>query len=189
MFVCAGNGEDFSFAQSIGVGLIQSAINLTKICQNNAVDDLVFVGSAGSYDLNLPLLSLYCGLESVQIEASLLCSLAYTPIALKETSLINVSHETISKIQSFNLPQALVNSSNYITTDLKIAQNMQERGILLENMEFFSVLSVAKAFNIPALGVFCVSNYCHLEAHQEFISNRFKVREKLEKFFASLEMK
>lgn len=186
MFVCAGNGEEFSFAQSVGVGLIQSAINLTKICQNNSVSYLVFVGSAGSYDPNIPLLSLYCGLESVQIEASLFCSSAYTPIALKEKSLEIVSHETISQIRSLNLPQALINSSNYITTDRSISQKMQERGILLENMEFFSVLSVARAFNIPALGVFCVSNYCHLEAHQEFMNHRVRVTEKIEDFFTSL---
>lgn len=186
MFVCAGNGEEFRFAQSIGVGLVQSAINLTKICQNDQVNFLVFVGSAGSYDFNLPLLELYVGLESVQIEASLLHSLAYTPIDLKVKSLVNVSHETISKIQSLDLPQAMINSSNYITTDQTISQKMLEKGILLENMEFFSVLSVAKAFGIPAVGVFCVSNHCHLEAHQEFRKNRLRVLEKLEDFFITL---
>lgn len=185
MFLCAGNGEEFSFAQSIGVGLIQSAINLTKICKSHQTDYLIFVGSAGSYDFSLPLFSLYCGFESVQIEPSSLCSLSYTPIALNEKSL-NVSHETISKIHAFNFPQAVVNSSNYITTDAMISQKMQQKGILLENMEFFSVLSVAKSFDIPALGIFCVSNYCHPDAHQEFMRNRLKVIEKIENFYFSL---
>lgn len=186
MFVCAGNGEEFSFAQSIGVGLIQSAINLAKICQNHQVDFLVFVGSAGSYDLNLPLLDLYLSLESTQIESSLLYDSAYTPILLREKSLENVSHETISRIQDLDFSQAVINSSNYITTDQRVAQRMQQQGILLENMEFFSVLSVARSFKIPAIGVFCISNYCHLDAHQEFIKNRSRVIEKIESLFASL---
>lgn len=186
MFVCAGNGEEFSFAQSIGVGLIQSAINLTKICQNHQVDSLIFVGSAGSYDLNLSLLDLYLSLESTQIESSVLYASAYTPIFLRERSLENVSHETILKFQALDLPQAVINSSNYITTNQMIAHKMQKQGILLENMEFFSVLSVAKSFKVPAIGVFCISNYCHHNAHQEFIKNRSRVIEKIENLFVSL---
>ena len=40
MVVCAGRGEEFSFARVIGVGLIESAINLTKICLTEKVDEL-----------------------------------------------------------------------------------------------------------------------------------------------------
>ena len=175
MFVCAGNGEEFEFARSIGVGLVESAITLSKLCVTEGVESLVFVGSAGSYDKEVDLLELFVSTQATQIESSLLVGESYTPLKQEIKSLKNVSCETISKILSLNLPQAIVNSSNYICIDPAYALRMKERGILLENMEFFSVLSVARRFNIPALGVFCVSNHCHSKAHKEFAENLLKV--------------
>lgn len=179
MFVCAGNGEEFEFAKSIGVGLIESAITLSKLCVNEKVESLVFVGSAGSYDKEVNLLELFVSTQATQIESSLLVGESYTPLKQEIKSLKNVSCETINKILSLNLPQATINSSNYICIDSAYALRMKERGILLENMEFFSVLSVARRFNLPALGVFCVSNHCGQRAHQEFLENRGEVMGKL----------
>lgn len=183
MFVCAGNGEEFEFARSIGVGLVESAITLSKLCMSEQVESLVFVGSAGSYDKEVDLLELFVSTQATQIESSLLVGESYTPLKQEIKSLKNVSCETISKILSLNLPQAIVNSSNYICIDPAYALRMKERGILLENMEFFSVLSVARRFNIPALGVFCVSNHCHSKAHKEFAENRLKVLRLLRSIF------
>ena len=179
MFVCAGNGEEFEFARSIGVGLVESAITLSKLCVTEGVESLVFVGSAGSYDKEVDLLELFVSTQATQIESSLLVGESYTPLKQEVKSLENVSCETISKILDLNLPQAIVNSSNYICIDPAYALRMKERGILLENMEFFSVLSVARRFNLPALGVFCVSNHCGQRAHQEFLENRGEVMGKL----------
>lgn len=186
MFVCAGNGEEFEFAQKIGVGLIQSSIYLTRLCLEKKPDCLIFVGSAGSYDLGLPLLELWIGDHATQIEASALLGGGYTPIKNRIYALKDVSHETIQRIKSLGLQEAVVNSSNYITTDIQHAYRMKERGILLENMEFFSVLSVANAFEIPAIGVFCVSNYCGENAHQEFVGNRRDVMGRLRGVIANI---
>lgn len=176
MFICAGNGEEFDFAQSIGVGLVESAINLTRLCQREKPAFLIFVGSAGSYDPNLPLLEFYLSKEATQIEQGFLLDQSYTPIAQSVKSVQkDVSYETIDTLKALKFPQVIVNSSNYITTDLASAQAMCKRGILLENMEFFSVLSVANTFCVPASGVFCVSNYCHPKAHEEFVRNRGEV--------------
>lgn len=177
MFVCAGNGEEFEFAKSIGVGLVESAITLSEICLSQKVESLIFVGSAGSYDKEVELLEIFTSSQATQIESSALLFQSYTPIPQEIQS--DVSCETIQKILSLNLPQAIINSSNYITTDISHAQRMIERGILLENMEFFSVLSVARRFSLPALGVFCVSNYCGVEAHREFMENRVEVMRRL----------
>lgn len=49
MIVCAGRNETFKFAEAIGVGLIESSINLTRHCLFNKPDFLLFIGSAGSY--------------------------------------------------------------------------------------------------------------------------------------------
>ena len=49
MIICAGRNETFAYAHSIGVGLIESAINLTRTCLFNKPEYLLFVGSAGTY--------------------------------------------------------------------------------------------------------------------------------------------
>ncbi|MCE3040104.1 purine-nucleoside phosphorylase [Helicobacter anatolicus] len=180
MFVCAGNGENFDFAISVGVGLIESAINLTQICIKNKPNFLCFVGSAGSYDLNLPLLEICTSQESTQIEASFFEDKSYTPIQLHQKSINDVSCETINKIKTLGLRSVIVNSSNYITTDMQIAKKFLKQGVLLENMEFYSVSSVAKKFQIPCMGIFCVSNYCNAQAHQDFIKNHHIIIKKIE---------
>ena len=75
--------------------------------------------------------------------------------------------------------KTIVNSSNYITTDESMAEQFARVGITLENMEFFAVMRVAQYFHIPCLGVFWVSNHCHYNAHNEFLSHHQSVKEKL----------
>lgn len=173
MVVCAGRGEEFSFARVIGVGLIESAINLTKICLTENVDELIFVGSAGAYDEKIKILDMFCASEAMHIESAFLTQGAYTPIVTHKISpkpvICNVSYETLC-----------VNSSNYITTDSRAAQRFLEQGLRLENMEFFSVMEVAQYFGIGCLGIFCVSNYCNANAHRDFLDNHTRVKERLE---------
>ena len=173
MIVCAGNGEDFGFAKSLGVGLMESAIGLMQICQRESVDSLVFIGSAGAYSKEVKLFDLYIADSATQIELSFLQDKAYTPLDNHIQSGIlqeNVSYETFAN-------KAIINSSNYITTDENLALRFAKAGILLENMEFFSIMKIAQYFNIPCLGVFCVSNYTHQNAHSEFMANHHKVKE------------
>ena len=49
-------------------------------------------------------------------------------------------------------------------------------------MEFFSVLSVAKEFEIPAFGIFVVTNYTDSNAHEDFVKNHKSAMEKLIKY-------
>lgn len=53
----------------------------------------------------------------------------------------------------------IVNSSNYITTNSELASNYNNYGIGIENMEFFSVVQVAREFEIPVAGIFVITNY------------------------------
>ncbi len=198
LFVCAGRGEDFSFAQSIGVGLVESAMGMTRICQRDKPSYIVFVGSAGSYDLKSTLLDLYVSNHATQIEASFIVGTSYTPLQDQISGIFNnnVSYETLKKDNSdemrifkalCSLPYAVVNSSSYITKDEDIAKQLFARGIMLENMEFFSVMKVAQEFGISAMGVFCVSNYCNDLAHQDFIKNHNELKRRLECLFYNLE--
>ncbi len=181
MIYCAGKIENFAFAKSIGIGLVESAIHLTRSILHDKPDEIVFVGSCGSYSSSSPLLEIFESHSACNIELSFLQGQSYTPL----DNFINVSHETSQKDSAF-LPlkntQNTVNSSNYISTDSKLAEQMVKLGILYENMEFFTVLQVAKTFQIPAIGIFCATNHIHRDAQKEFLQNHKSAMQKLESY-------
>ena len=161
MILCAGDIESFSFAKSIGIGLIDTSINLTKICIEEKPKDFLFIGSAGSYG-KYNILDIVESSSTSQIEQSFILNSSYTIIENKI-----VSHET----------DPIINSSNYITTDNNISKLYLEKDIMLENMEFFSVAKVAKRFDIPYKGIFVVTNFCDKDAHKMFIKNHDRAKE------------
>ena len=167
MIVCAGNIESFSFATPIGVGLQESAINLTRIALFDKPDFLIFIGTAGSYG-KYKIFDIVESMTASQIELSFWQNNSYTPID-------NVIEAKNSKTTS----KVIVNSSNYITTNPTLAKEYLKHNIHLENMEFYSLLSVAKEFDIPVLGVFVVTNYTNKNAHEDFIKNHQKAKELL----------
>ncbi len=187
MIVCAGDIEQFNFATPVGVGLINSAINLTRICIMNPPEFILFVGTAGSYGEH-NIFDIKYSRAAANIEHSFLNKSGYTPLdnlivaddvatgndsKILNSVIDNVSHETI------------VNSSNYITTSKEISARAKKVGLSLENMEFFSIVSVAQEFNIPVGGVFIVTNYCDSSAHEDFKKNHSEAMKKLEEHLKS----
>lgn len=170
MILCAGRNETFDFAKPIGVGLIESAINLTKLVLEEKPAFLFFVGTAGSYGNYQPLDLVYSH-SAANIELGFLQNQCYTPLQnFIEAENIYVSRGT-------NHPSPIINSSNYITTNPLLAEKMIEKKIELENMEFFSIISVANQFKIPCAGLFVVTNFCNENAHSDFIKNHAKAKE------------
>lgn len=172
MFVCAGEIESFEFATSIGIGLIDSAVNLTKICMERRPNSIIFIGTAGSYG-RLKVFDIVESNCAYNIENSFFKLNSYSPIDNFIKGLGEVSCETV------------VNSSNYITTDINISNEYLLKNIDIENMEFFSILKVAKQFNIPAEGIFIVTNYCNANAHRDFLKNHKRAMELLTKYIES----
>lgn len=97
------------------------------------------------------------------------------PDSTKSQNLLEIALKKMS-----HFPSIIVNSSNYICTDSSYAKQMKNAGIALENMEFFSILKVADYFKIPALGIFCITNYCDENAHSDFLANHSKAHKILE---------
>ncbi len=174
MIVCAGNNEQLKGAIPIGIGLIEVAINLTKLCLKKKPQEIIFIGSAGSYG-KYKIFDIVKSYSASNVEISYLQNLSYTPIK-KLKVFQNVSCET----------NVIVNSSNFITIDKNISQKYIENGIDLENMEFYSILKVAEKFKIKAKGIFVITNYCQANAHEEFISNHQKAKQIMEKIIEKL---
>lgn len=171
MILCAGNGEVFSYAIPIGVGMVESSITLTEIIIKDKPNFLLFIGSAGSYG-EKDIFDIIHSRSACNIENNYFISNSYTPIENFITTSENVSRETI------------VNSSNYITTDFSLGEQYIKKNIHIENMEFFSVMSVAKKFAIPVGGLFVVTNYCNENAHKDFKQNQPKALEILDKYIS-----
>jgi len=167
MIICAGNNETFNFAQPTGVGLIETAMNLTRLCMFDKPEFLLFVGSAGSYG-DAKIFNIIESKTASNIELAFLSNDAYTPL------------DNVVSTNTTNIKDIVVNSSNYISTNEKLCKNFLKLGVGIENMEFFSVLKIAEEFNIPAGGVFCITNYTNENAHKDFLNNHEKAKELLE---------
>ena len=162
MILCAGANETFPFARTIGIGLIQSSINLTQICLENNPTELIFIGSAGNYG-EYKTFDIVESSSAANIELSFLNDDSFTPL------------ENIIKNKNENYRNdTIVNSSNYISTNERLAKKFKQYEIGIENMEFFAICSVAKKFNIPVLGIFIITNDCNKNAHEDFLANHKK---------------
>jgi len=167
MILCAGRNETFPFATSIGVGLIETSINLTRLCLFDKPDYIIFVGSAGSYG-KYNIFDIVHSSSASNIELGFLEDNCYTPL----DNVLKTSNKTFPN-------DTIVNSSNYITTNEKLAKEFEQYSIGIENMEFFALVQVAKEFDIPIAGIFVVTNYTNKTAHQDFITNHSKAMDKL----------
>jgi len=163
VIICAGNNETFDFATPTGIGLIETAMNVTRLCLFDKPEFLLFVGTAGSYG-EKAVFDIVESKTAANIELAFLQSSAYTPL------------DNVVSANTEGNEELIVNSSNYITTDAETAKGFLRFGIGIENMEFFAVLRVAQEFGIPAGGVFCVTNYCNADAHKDFVANHQKAK-------------
>lgn len=166
MIICAGNIESFDFATPMGIGLIETSINLTRLCLFDKPEFLLFVGTAGSYG-EKNIFDIVESKTAANIELAFLNNDAYTPL------------DNVVSTNTTNKNDLIVNSSNYISTNEELTKKFLKLGIGIENMEFFAFLKVAQEFNIPAGGVFCITNYTNKNAHEDFIKNHAKAKELL----------
>lgn len=177
MIVCAGKIEQFPFAKAIGIGLVESAINLSSLLlkAKNMPKEIIFVGTFGLYskDGKIKILDIIESCKALNLESSALLNLSYSPLL----NLDNVSYET-----------NLINCSNFITQNSEISAKFAKLGLLGENMELYSVLEVAKKFQIPARGILCATNFCDESAHKDFIKNHSQAKKLLENYIKEREI-
>ncbi len=166
MIICAGNNETFDFAQPMGIGLIETAMNLTRLCLFDKPEFLLFVGSAGSYGTH-KIFDIIESKTASNVELAFLSNDAYTPL------------DNVVSTNTEDKKDIVVNSSNYISTNKELTSKFLKLGIGIENMEFYSILKIAQEFNIPAGGVFCITNYTDSNAHEDFLKNHNKAKDLL----------
>jgi len=151
----------------------KSSQNPNKIL-NALPSEIIFVGSAGLYKEG-KVFEIYESSIAANIEISSLENKSYSPI---DSEIASVVPRGTCK----------VNSSNFITTDQNLAHGLFDHGYFLENMEFFAVLKVAKKIQIPAYGIFIVTNFCDENAHADFLKNHEQAKKELEKYLKQKEI-
>ncbi len=204
LIVCAGKNEDFSFAKSIGVGLVEASAGLCELLfKFNALgagakkpDRIIFIGTCGLYQkgksLNLSKKSEIKGnlgvknlvsenqkpLQLLEIYESAHC------FNVEASKLTNAFYSPAECEINLNVSYETkkCNSSNYICTDENVAARFADLGLELENMESFAVLSLAKRFGISATCFLCATNFCDKNAHQSFLQNHTQAKKNLEHF-------
>lgn len=179
MIVCAGARESFDFAEKIGIGLVEASLNLTRICLEKKPSNIVFIGTCGIYEKG-EIFGIYHSKHAFNIEFSKFCAGFYSP-AFCEINLNSlVKKAPVQILKNVSYETFAVNSSNYICQNSSAAREFAKFGIHFENMEAFAVLSVAKAFEIEAECILCATNFCNESAHEDFLKNHQKAKEKLE---------
>jgi len=166
MIICAGKTEQFDFARPVGIGMMDVAINLSRMCAVEKPEFLLFVGSAGSYG-DAKIFDIVESKTASNVELAFLSNDAYTPL----DNVVSTNNEDVKDV--------VVNSSNYISTNEELTAKFLNLGIGIENMEFYAVLKIAQEFNIPAGGVFCITNYTNTNAHEDFIKNHSEAKDLL----------
>ena len=207
LIVCAGKNEDFSFAKSIGVGLVEASAGLCELlfkfnagcAGTKKPDKIIFIGTCGLYQkgdkkgLNAVNLS-----ENGKIKENLGAKNLTSEKPLQLLEIYESAHcfnvEASKLTNAFYSPAECeinlnvsyetkkCNSSNYICTDENVAARFADLGLELENMESFAVLSVAKRFGISATCFLCATNFCDKNAHQSFLQNHAQAKKNLEHF-------
>jgi nucleoside phosphorylase len=160
MIICAGREETFPFAEPMGVGLIESSINLTRRCLFDKPDFILFIGTAGSYG-KFNIFDIVESKRASNLELSFLSQDSYTPLD-------NVLESENKMVRNDTIVKTCEKYNNY--------------GIGIENMEYFSILSVAKEFEIPVAGIFIVTNFTNENAHKDFIKNHKEAMSRLTQY-------
>ena len=167
----------------LGVGYLEAARNLEKVIldlesQEKKIDEIVFLGTCGSYRKNLEIGDI------VQIQRSRLLLIG----KLDEKAYVPQKYEDfiLRVLKSGDeLKTAECMSSMEITNDdITAAKIYKDVGkeFLVENMELYGVAHVAEKHKIACFSLMAVANYNNIFANREWENNQEEVSDKLCKF-------
>lgn len=162
----------------LGIGFLEAAINLAEILNSKRIDQVFFLGTAGSYLKNLEFNSI------VSISSTMLLNLG----ALQELSYVPIQQEEFKLNQIKNHLQAKCLSSLEISKDQSISTLIKEKfsstdEFIVENMELYGIAKVCKQHGIPLTAFLAVTNYIDANAHDDWLRNQVTGSQNLAKEF------
>jgi len=158
-----------SFAE-VGIGIAEAAVRTTEVllAQPSLKQlSVVFVGSSGTRDHDIPLLSLVvsssCNLYDHEAELER----AYYPEPYGNR--VEADKELLHHFEA-----SLGNTAQVapIVSPLSIASvEVEQRELFFENLELFGVASACHRFEVPWVSISAVTNHVGPEAHEQWREN------------------
>lgn len=165
----------FYRAETLGIGFFEAGLNLRKILEkNSSISQIVFLGTAGSYNYNLRIGDLVAVRDTNLLNSASLLGYAYVPRP----------YEFIRSHHQYDLPQALCLSSLEITCSPDLSQKIlthyaQQSTIIVENMELYGIARTASSYGIPWTALLGISNYTDENAHADWQKNHQTISQSL----------
>jgi nucleoside phosphorylase len=167
--------------QDLGVGNIDSSIRLTEYITNNQnIQEIVFIGSAGSYNLSLSKIGDICfGNIYHYREISTWKGESSSPHLFVNKIFPSRGELGNFLFQELQLIELGINSPNSITNI--ITQNLPtwENSPILENMEVFGLARVATLLNKNFSSILGITNQVYEKGSEEWKMNYKEVAKKL----------
>lgn len=158
---------------SLGIGFLDSALNLEKLICSNTITEIVFIGTAGSYNKALSIGEIVSINSTAALNLGAVLGLAY--VAGKQESFELEVFKDFKPAKCFS---SLEISREEIIAEKLIAQNSADK-FLVENMELYGVAAVAAKNKIPLKSLLGITNYINPNAHEDWKANNLSVSEKL----------
>ena len=163
----AGTGIRF---EEVGVGIASAAANTARLIAELRPAHVVFVGSIGTTDQNIPLLQLVSANSIEMVDAAIVEGSAYLP-SLCPTEYL--ADEPMMHRLSESCPERLLMAKCYspisITSKaelgLRYARATQAH---FENLELFGIAAACAAHQTPWNSICAVTNYVGEQGHEQW---------------------
>lgn len=162
-----------------GVGMVEAALGASKVLFGLQGKGLlpsvrvIFVGTIGSVDRNVPLFSSVSASRVVLADVGIVSGKSYYPEAIrKELKSDTAFQATLTRMNLEAWVSEAVYTPPSITTDLSLGKSFQRvTGARFENLELFGIASACAQFGVPWNSLSVVTNYVGASAHQEWQEN------------------
>ncbi len=163
--------------EALGIGYLDAALNLERIIKKNDLKQIIFLGTAGSFNKNHD--------EIVEVESTELLNIGSNlDISYPAKHGRYEVYKTEKKLSDLKTCHCLTTAE--ITKDSAFAELISKKyddEILLENLELYGLAKVASEAGIPWNALLGVTNSIGENAHEEWKVNHERVSKNLCDYF------
>lgn len=163
-----------------GVGVAEAVLAVTLFLKEHpSIDHIVFIGTAGIYDVARSVPSAVFSAEVEWCEPTTLMNLGYS--VPKQNVLLCKESEEWGRAQiDLTIEKCVCTPS--ITLDADLADKLKSKGSV-ENLELFGVARVAEFFKIPWSSFLGISNTVSRNAHEQWKKHHLEASLKAQMMF------
>ena len=159
---------------TVGIGIAEAAARTAVLLAAKPTQHVLFIGSAGSSDPEIPLLALVTATEVILADPDRQAGRSYLPSAAVTRYSASVPKEILN-LHAIAKPYY---SPAAITSDLQLAIALREStGASIENLELFGIAAACAAENVAWSALSVITNHIGPQAHQEWKNSYLQAAE------------